>query len=139
MNPGHLMAKPTHLTTAGDLTLLTRNAVLSALPLAAPAIRGYAAGAPGIFRFHLTALNPESQEQPDRLAELGWGPAGAVSALGQGGGSPPPRNLRDTEAASPSAGVSNVRLRFLFHSHYRTELLPSPPFQPPSRPSAFYT
>ena len=45
LNPGHVMAKPTHLTVVGDLTLLTLNPALLALPWAPPAIRGHPAGA----------------------------------------------------------------------------------------------
>ena len=45
LNPGHVMAKPTHLTAVRDLTLLTRNPGLLALRWAAPAIRGYPTGA----------------------------------------------------------------------------------------------
>lgn len=45
LNPGHVMAKPTHLTVVGDLTLLTLNPALLALPWAPPAIRGYPTGA----------------------------------------------------------------------------------------------
>lgn len=70
------MAKPTQLTVVGDSTLLILNPALLALPWAAPAIRGHPTGALGIFWFS-HALNPEPQEQPDRLTgELDLGASG---------------------------------------------------------------
>lgn len=76
----------------------------------------------------LTALNPEPQEQPDRLTELDLG-----SQWEHGCPEVGYRRL-----PQPVCRVSDAGMHFFFHSRYGTELLPSLPFQPPSLSSAFY-